>query len=424
MLVNRRFSRRGFLATGLAAFAFQDQTVRRILQIPKGNADPEQEGFWNEIRKEFQVDSSFSTFNYAGLSPAPKYVLEAQQIEERRTNSAPSYLAYRIQIREIEPIRKDIATLLGCSAEELALTNNATYGLQTGILGLDLPKGAEILTSSHDYPRTQTAIRQRERREGIVYVEAEMSAPPKSDDEVVSAVLAKVSSNTKLVVLCQISYLIGHVLPIRKIADALSAKGAPLFVDGAQAIGLMPEKIGDLGASLYTACLHKWMMAPVGTGVFFVKKELMKSVWPLHPADASLDLDARKFEQWGTHPLAPILAIRESLEFHQALGQPLIAARLEFLRQRLVKALIGRDGVEFCSSLDASVCRGMVTIKFAKAEAIALASWLWTKHKIHVTTAVRAGVSGIRISPHIFNTIEEMDRLAAVLLEVAEKGIA
>ena len=416
-------TRRQFLAGSGGVFAFRSETLDRLARLPFSSADPDSEGFWKALRREFDIDRSLTIFNHAGLSPSPRAVNDAIASQTKRANTDPSYIIWRKQDAELDPIRRQLADLIGCETEELALTMNSTYGLQTGVLGIPMAAGDVILATTHEYSRTHTAIQQRERREGIVSVIVPLKTPPEPAHKVADQILEKVTSKTRLVVLSQMTFLIGGLMPIKEVASILAQKGIPLLVDGAHGVGLLPDKFSELGAPMYTACLHKWLMGPIGTGVFIVRRPWIRKVWPLHPADSNLDGSIKRFEQVGTRSAAPFLAIQEALDFHNMLGRERKAARLESLRNRLAQRVLNAPGVTHYGSLDPSLCRVILTVGFEKAEATDLASWLLIKHRIHVTTVLRAGINAIRISPNVFTTHEEVDRLGAALDQVAREGM-
>lgn len=416
-------TRRSFLASTAAAFAFRDDTVRRLARLDPGAADPHDDDFWTALRGEFDVPDDASYFNHAGLAPSPRAVREAMAAQVRRANAMPGRVLWREQDRELETVRERLARLVGCSAEELALTPNATHGLHTAILGIDLEPGDEILTTTHDYSRALNAIRQRERRDGATAVRVPLDSPPAAPEDVAADILAHFTSRTRLVVLSQLTYLTGQRLPVRTIADHATRRGVPVLIDGAHGIGLLPETMDDLGGSLYTACLHKWLMGPIGTGVFAVRSAWIDKIWPLHPADESRDRCTTKYEQWGTRPAAPLLALGEALDFHDRLGTDAKAARLEALRQRLGAALCGEPGVRHHGSLDPDRCRAMLTVALDTVDAPALARWLWQEHRVFVTTVDCADLRALRISPNVFTTHAEVDRLAALLRGAARDGI-
>ncbi|MFM9873222.1 MAG: aminotransferase class V-fold PLP-dependent enzyme [Fimbriimonadaceae bacterium] len=409
------------MGAGLAVF--RDDTFLRIGSLLRGSVDPEDEKFWEELRSAFDLDSELMLMNNVGLSPAPKRVIEIMEEESRRAGLNPSYRIWRQQDRELDEIRSDLADLVGCESDEIALTPNSTYALQTVIMGIEMERGDEILSTSHDYPRVHTAINQRANREGIVPVVVDLGSHALTPEELVSRILGAITPRTKLVVLSQISYLIGQLLPVSVIAKELRVRGVPFLLDSAQATGLLPEKISELDCPLIATCFHKWLMGPIGTGMLVVQKESIPSIWPLHPADATMIASIKKFEQIGTRPAAPLLALRESLRFHRELGYELKAKRLDFLRRQIASHFIELPGVRHYGSLDPSICFPMLTVGFDKAATTLVASHLLSQHKVHVTTAVRAGVDGIRISPSLFTRLDEADRLGKILAKIAQEGI-
>ena len=417
------FSRRQFLTAASGAIAFRDETLSRLGQLDLSRAGPEEDDFWLELREQFDLHPELTLFNNAGLSPSPRSVRAAVEAQTRRADAGPSYVIWRQQDPELEAVRQRLAGLVGCSPEELALTMNATYGLQTAILGIPLGAGDEILTTAHDYPRTFTAIAQRARRDGAVLVEVPLGTPPDDPALIVQSILDRVTARTRLVVISQVTYLTGQILPAQQVGAALAPLGIPLLVDAAHGIGLLPDTLAELGASLYTACLHKWLMGPVGTGVFVVRSDWIDKVWPLHPADELLDRRASKFEQTGTRPAAPLLALGEALDFHEMLGLERKAARLEALRKRLAERVLAAPGVVHHGSLQSDRCRAILTVGLEQAPTRELAAWLLKEHRIHVTTVTQGGVDGIRISPNVFTTQAEIDRLCTALETAASKGL-
>lgn len=413
-------TRRQFIAGTAGAFAFRNETLDRLEKLCAQPADPQDDEFWLKIREQFDIDPELIVFNHAGLSPSPIAVREAIAAQTRRANQDPSFHIWRRQDNELDPIRKRMATLVGCQEDELALVPNCTYGLQTGIMGVPMAAGDEILTTTHDYSRAFTAMRQRERRDGTKFVKVPITSPPESAAKVAQDILDKVTPNTKLILLTQMTFVSGQLMPVKQVSDALKERTFPIFSDAAHGIGLLPEKFSDMGADIYAACLHKWLMGPIGTGVFVVRKPWINKIWPLHPADENLDDSMRKFEQIGTRPAAPFLALKETLDFHEMVGLERKSARLELLRKRLFAKLEGHPSIKNYGSLHPTVCRAVLTIGVPGTSALQLAESLYSKQRIHVTTMVRAGVDALRISPSIFTTQSEIDLLARTLIEVAK----
>lgn len=417
-------SRRQFLLRGLTAAALSGNAFARLGRILDSGSRgaPNDEAFWLNLRDMFDIDPAITVFNHAGLSPSPKSARETIAQQTKRANADPSLIIWRRQDHELDPVRKQLSILVGCEPDELALTMNATYGLQTAIMGVPMAAGDEILATNHEYSRSLTAIDQRARRDGIKPVIVQLRTPvPSRKKDLATEILNKVTPRTKLIVLSQLTFLTGAEMPVKEVATAVADRNIPVLMDGAHGIGLLPEKFSDTGAAIYTACLHKWLMGPIGTGVFAVRRPWIDKIWALHPADGSLDRSMSKFEQIGTRSAAPFLAIQESLDLHNMLGRERKAARLAYLRNRLAEQLLNIPGVTNYSGLETE--QAILALGFEKADAIPLAGWLLSEHKIHVTTVTRGPMNAIRISPNIFTTTDEVDRLGSVLTKAAKSGI-
>lgn len=412
-------TRRGFLAGLAATVAFRDTAWASLNQLTPNSGGPEDEAFWAEVRKHFIFHDKLTSFNHVGLAPPAKAAYEEQLKQLKRAASIPTQIIWREQIREIEDVRKRIAPLVGAKPEEVALTYNASYGLQTGIMGWPLKKGDAIITTSHDYSRAFTAINQRVRREGVELVEIPVQAPPASKDQILASWESALKPNVKLAVLCTVTFLNGQILPVEEIIQLCHKRGIAVLLDGAQSIALLPTDLAKWKPEMYTACLHKWLMAPIATGIFSVPEATIGKVWSLSPSDESLEKDITKFEQVGTRPLAPILAINQAIDFHGWLGMDLKFKRLQYLRERIGNGVLNEKNVIHYGSLDPKVACAMLTIGFKGKSGIEASSWLVKNHAIHVTTTLRAGIDAIRISPNVFTSLEEADRLVKALREFA-----
>lgn len=413
-------TRRGFLAGVVGTVAFRDTAWATLQQTPTKSAGPEDEAFWSDLRKQFIFHDRMISFNHVGLAPPPTKVFEEQQRQLRRAASIPTQIIWREQVREIDEVRKRIAPLIGAKPEETALTYNATYGLQTGILGWPLNRGDAIVTTSHDYSRAFTAIKQRVRRDGVKLIEIPVQSPPGSKDQILKSWSDALTPDVKLAVFCTVTFLNGQILPVAEVAQLCRDRGVAMLLDGAQSIALLPTELDKWRPEMYTACLHKWLMAPVATGVFSVRQDSIKKVWPLSPADEALDKEITKFEQVGTRPLAPILAIHQAIDFHEWLGMDLKFRRLQYLRDQIWRKVEAESGIINYGSLDPKVACAMLAIGFRGKSAIEAANWLATNHGFHVTTTLRAGIDAIRISPNVFTSLEEADRLAKAMSEYAK----
>jgi selenocysteine lyase/cysteine desulfurase len=381
------------------------------------------EEFWGEIARSFTVDRSLVNLNNGGVSPSPAYVQDAMKRHLDYSNEAPVYTMWRILEPQRESVRKRLAREWDVDAEEIALTRNASEGLQICQLGFDLERGDEVLTTNQDYPRMLTTFRQRERREGIVLREISIPVPAEDPDEVVRRFEAAITPRTKLILVCHVINLTGQILPVREVVELGRRRGIPVIVDGAHALAHFEFSLAELDCDYYAVSLHKWLCAPHGTGLLYVRREKIEGLWPMQAADERLDGDIRKFEEIGTHPAANYLAIAEALTFHQAIGAARKEARLRYLRDSWARPMLDLPGVSLHTSLDPRFSCGFANVEIEGIEPGALTSWLWREHRIIVTPIVHPEFRGIRVSSSVYTTPEEIERFVDAMTRAARRGI-
>ncbi len=374
------------------------------------------ESFWFEVQQAFTVDRSLVNLNNGGVSPAPAVVQDAMKRHLDYSNEAPVYTMWRILEPQREGVRQRLARAFKCDSEEIALTRNASESLQICQLGLDFKSGDEVLTTNQDYGRMITTFRQRERREGIKLNLFPIPIPAEDPKEIVNLFEKNITSRTKAI-------LIGQILPVTLVTQMARKKGIPVIVDGAHSFAHFDFTHEDLDCDYFTTSLHKWLFAPHGTGMLYVKKNKIASLWPMMAAPEKMNDDIRKFEEIGTHPAANYLAIAEALTFHQGIGPKRKEARLVYLRDRWAKRLLAYDRVRLHTSLKPGFACGLATVQIEGIEQAELTKYLWTEHRIIVTPINHENFQGIRVTPNVYTTLEEVDRFCDAMETVIKKGL-
>jgi len=228
-------------------------------------------------------------------------------------------------------------------------------------------------------------------------------------DDLADRLISAIGPKTKVLHFCHITNLTGQIFPVKKICDAARAKGVKTVVDGAHAFAHFPFKAADLGCDYYGTSLHKWLLAPIGTGFLYVRKENIESLWPLTATAASRNKDIRKFEEIGTHPAANHNAIAEALTFHDGMGIERKSARLRYLRNRWADRLKSTGRFRIHTSLDAAQSCAIGTVQVLGVETNKAVSQLWEKWRIISTPINHAEYTGIRVTPNVYTTLEEID---------------
>src|SRR5438094_1810006 len=427
------FTRRRFLeslvAAGAAVPALRDHALARVVSANQAVAGrspddvAQDEDFWLDVQQAFTLDRTIINLNNGGVSPSPRVVQEAMRRYLEYSNTAPVYTMWQVLEPEIEAVRRRLAASFGCDPEEMAITRNASEALEIVQLGIPLERGDEVLTTNQDYPRMLTTWHQRERRQGIVLKEIGFPVPPPSQDDLADRIERAITPRTKVIHVCHITNLTGQIFPIRKIVRLARDRGIEVIVDGAHAYAHFPFTRDELECDYYGTSLHKWLLAPHGTGFLYVRKAKIERLWPLMAAPPEMNRDIRKFEEIGTHPAANHNAIAEALTFHEGLGAERKAARLRYLFQRWAKRLEQRPGVKILTPYDPAQSCGLASVSVEGLDVNKLVAFLWDKHRILVTPIVHKEFSCMRVTPNVYTTLAEIDRFADVMEDVLRKGL-
>ena len=389
-----------------AAFAKKREEVKHspALEIARN------ESYWFHAQQAFNIDRSIINLNNGGVHPVPRIVMDAVKRYMDWSNGAPVLNSWKYMRPRKELIRKKVADLFGCSAEEIALVRNVTEALQIALLGIELKAGDEVLTTTHDYPSMKNALFQRQKREGIVVKTFNFPSPPKNLKVLTDLFEKNITPKTRMILLCHITNLTGQIFPVKDICQLAKKRGIEVVIDGAHSIGHFEYKQKDLNCEIYGANLHKWMMAPIGTGFLYVKKDRIKDIWPLFPAPEPLGDDIRKFEHVGTQPEALKLAVGEAIAFHHGLGGENKQERLRYLRDYWAKRLEKLKGVRILTSYSPEQSCGIGTFTVDHLDIPKLTQVLFEKHKIYsIPVKVPEDTVGIRVTPSVYTTLQELD---------------
>lgn len=427
-------SRRAFLgAVGLGAvganavlrFGAEAQTIASELSQVGGSPEEiaRDESYWARVQQAYTVDRSLINFNNGGVSPAPAWVQRAMNDHLDFSNQCPPHHMWHILEPRKETVRARLARAWGVSPEEIALTRNASESLQICQLGIDLQSGDEVLTTTQDYGRMLTTFEQRERREGIKLSKIAIPVPAENDAKVVRLFEEAITPRTKLILMCHVINLTGQILPVRQVCAMAHKRGIPVIVDGAHSFAHLDFKLSDLNCDYFGTSLHKWLSAPHGTGLLYVRNDRIEETWPMMPAAEHQKGDIRKFEEIGTHPAANTLAIAEALTFHEGIGPARKLARMLYLRDRWAKRLATQPRFIMNTSLKPGVAGGLANVRIDGISANDLRNWLWSKHRVLTVAINHEQFEGIRVSPSVYSTIEEVDRFSELMEHAAKHGI-
>lgn len=429
------FSRRSFMngavrgtAGSLVAAGFSETGIAHALDAVRyvsgktAEEAAQDEDFWLEIQRAFTVDRTLINLNNGGVAPSPRIVQEAMRRYLEYSNHAPTHTMWRILDPGIESVRRRLARNFGCDPEEIAITRNASESLENCQLGLELKAGDEVLTTNQDYPRMLTAWRQRARREGIVLKQISIPVPLERPEQIVEIFARNITPKTRVMHFCHITNLSGQIYPVKALCQLARSRGIEAIVDGAHAYAHFPFKQPDLDCDFYGTSLHKWLTAPFGTGMLYVRKSKISKLWALMASEEQNDANIRKFEEIGTHPSANALAINEALDFYEGIGAERKAARLRFLFHRWAKRLEVNPRVRILTSYDPRQSCGLTLFNIQGVDLGKLGGHLFEKYRIITTPIKHAEFEGLRITPNVYTTVREIDIFAEAVETFIEKG--
>jgi selenocysteine lyase/cysteine desulfurase len=396
--------------------------VQRVAALPPAAVAGDEE-FWLPIQQAWDCDRALLNLNNGGCSPAPRVALEALFRRWRFANEVMYHNLMRVLDPKRESVRTQLAELFGADPETIALVRNASEALETITMGIELAPGDEVLTTNHDYPRMITAWKQREKRDGIVLKQVEMPVPLRDPADLVKLIEAAITPRTRVLHVSHVHYTTGQIGPVKALCDLARARGLLSIVDGAHAFAHLDVKCGEIGADYYGTSLHKWLSAPVGNGMLHVRKERIASLWPLFAHDDPASPDIRKFEQPGTNPVPVMLSIAEAVQFHQLIGGARKQERLRFLRDAWAKPLSAEPKVTIIPSLDPVHSCGIATLRIEGVDPAKFTEHLLEKHQIVVAPIPRPDVGAIRVTPHLYTTLAEIERFVSIVRNVVKNGL-
>lgn len=368
------------------------------------------ESFWGEIREAYGRDPKLINLNNGGVAPAPASVLEAEIEAIRYSNQLPAYRMWHDLEPKIEDVRKKLAGMWKADPECIAITRNASESLQIAQFGIDLQPGDEVLLTSQDYPRMITTWQQRVRREKIVLRQLDFAVPVKNPADLVRLYEQALTPRTRVIHVSQVVFMTGQIFPVKEICALARSHGIASIVDGAHAFAHVPFTFADLDCDFYGASLHKWLSAPIGTGMLYVRKDRIEKHWALMAAPKNMDSNIRKFEEIGTHPAAMHNATLQALEFHEQMGADRKFARLRYLKNRWAERLSKVPGAKMLVGLEPELSGAFGTIHFDTMDASKLGEALLEKDNIFVTPISGPGINGIRVSSNVYTPVEHIDR--------------
>ncbi|MFT6215481.1 MAG: selenocysteine lyase/cysteine desulfurase [Roseivirga sp.] len=377
------------------------------------------EDFWATIRADYKLKPDYINLENGYYCFLPQQTLNHLIDHLKEVNYQGSYYMRTVQWENKKQSAEKLAAIVNCSTDELVITRNTTESLDTIIGGFPWQAGDEAIMARQDYGAMLNMFKQVEKRQGIKRVVIDVPMHPQSDEEVVAAYESAITKNTKLLMVCHLVNITGHILPIRKICDMAHAKGVEVMVDGAHAFAQIEVDMKALDCDYYGTSLHKWMSVPLGAGFLYVKKSKIAQIWPMF-AEGDLELDdIKRLNHTGTHPVHTDLAIANAIDYHNAIGLERKSARLRFLQNYWTDQVRDLDHILLNTPKDRQRSCAIANVGIKGMKPADLSKTLLEKYKIWTVAIDGAGVHGCRITPNVYTTLQELDVFVAALKDMA-----
>lgn len=407
--------------TSFAASALSEDISDALLKLSKVTSSEavNDEELWARLAQAYTVSSSILNLNNGGVSPQPKVVQDAVDRYYHLSNEAPTYYMWQILDKGRESIRRKLADLAGTFPDEIAINRNTTEALATVTWGLTVAKGDEIVMTKQDYPNMIHAWKQKELRDGIVIKWLSFKLPIENDDEIVKAFISATTSRTRIWHITHMINWTGQIMPVKRLCEEARKRNIISIVDGSHTFAHLDFKISDFNPDYFGTSLHKWLCAPFGTGMLYVKKENIAALWPLFPNDKPQAADIRKFETLGTRSFAPEQAIGQAIDFHHAIGSKRKEERLHYLKNYWCEKVMKHSRIKLNVSLKPEYSCALGNFSIDGLEPETVASRLFSEHQIHTTAIKWENISGVRVTPHVYTSIKDLDRFVEAVLKIA-----
>lgn len=419
--MNKRQFIKTFAATAAAIPAFGKSFGKALEKIQ--SQTPEEaarnEEFWAEVRRGYKIKPDYINLENGYYCFTPQETLQNFIGHVQEINFQGSYYMRTRQFDDKAEIRKKLAALAGCSHEELIVTRNTTESLDTVIAGIDWKAGDEAVMAEQDYGAMLDMFKLQARRYGIVNKIVSIPNHPVSDEELVSVYEKAITPKTRLLMICHMINITGHILPVRKICDMAHAKGVEVMVDGAHAFAHINYKISDLGCDYYGSSLHKWLSVPLGTGILYVKKDKIAKLWQMFGDMGYKDDDIRKLNHTGTNPVHTDLTIADAISFYEKLGRDRKEARLRYLQEYWTRQVRNLPNIVLNTPAESHRACGIANVGIATMKPGDLAKTLLEKYKVWTVAIDSPTVKGCRITPNVYTTTAELDSFVKALIALS-----
>jgi isopenicillin-N epimerase len=414
-------SRRGFLRDLSAAAALPASWQALAGSLAAAGADASSESYWQMVKSQFPLERNLVYMNAANVCPASRPVMDRYLGFLRDFHSNPSFQNRDKYVPLRDAVRTKVAAALRVSPDEIAITRNTSEGTNTIVKGIDLKPGDEILITDHNHPSNNDSWKIRAKREGLVVKSLPVAVPAISTDELVSAFEKAITPRTRVIAITHLTSTTGILYPARQIAELARKRGIYMHLDGAQTFGALDVNLREIGCDSYSTSAHKWPMGPLEAGMLYVRAERIPEIWPsIVTAGWKDDLKgARKFEVFGQQDDPRVASLEAAIDFLNLIGPKAVEARVRMLADRAKSGLRKIPAVQLKTNVEPALSAGVIKFRLTNMRTKQAYDTLWERHRLAIAMTPSGDAEGLRLSPHVYNSSEEIDQAVAMVAELA-----
>lgn len=391
----------------------QAQTTAGVLT----QAD-DSEDYWELVKAQFTFAPGLYYFNNASLGPSPELVADATENFRRTLDGFPSKYMWGGWNTDKELVREKAAETVGASPEEIALIHNTTEGMNVVAASMDLEPGDEVILADHEHTSGTIPWRYWQESKGIKLVRPTLPLLPESPGEIVDVYRQAITPRTRVISMCHMVNTNGMILPVREVAELARPRNILVAVDGAQAAGMFPFDLHEMGCDYYAASSHKWLFSPKGVGIFYARQEAQKHLRPLIVASGYEDESVRRFENYNTRNLPELLGLGVAIDFNNLLGPERKGDRIFGLKRYFLEKIADKPAFKMKTPASDELSAGILTVEIVGHRVAEVERTLADEYNINVRPMSSFGLNGLRISLSVFNTKKDVDHLVGVLEEI------
>lgn len=410
-------SRREFLRKVSATAALPASWTAFSAALQGATPNDTSEPFWRMVKAQYPLEEKLVYLNAANVCPASRPVMDRHVEFLHDFHRNPSFQNRDKYVPLQEALRSKVAGMLGVSADEIAITRNTSEGSNIVVRGIDLKQGDEVIVTSHNHPSNNDSWKVRAKREGFTVKSLAVPIPARSIDELVSSVEQAITPRTKVIAITHLTSTTGILYPARAISELARKRGCYLHLDGAQTFGAIEVNLREIGCDSYSTSAHKWPMGPLEAGILYVRSERIPQLWPsIVTAGWGDNLrGARKFEVFGQRDDPRIVAFEAAVDFLQMIGIKAIESRVRALATRAKTELAKLPNVQIKTNHEPELSAGVIKFRLSNVPTKRAYDTLWEKHRIAIAMTASGESEGLRFSPHIYNSFEDIDRAVAAV---------